>query len=127
MEFQQKVLEVRNSLTEILKHSGVKGTVQILGGTNAGQALIKEAEREKVDLIILGSRDHGVIRRALLGSVCGYVVHHSQVPVLVYHPPLLAAGNGQKRNGHHGKAGDFSRQKSRDSESSETKPSYTGL
>ncbi|KAK0041670.1 universal stress protein Slr1230-like isoform X2 [Biomphalaria pfeifferi] len=125
IEFQSKVIEIRNSLKEKLKQSGVKGCVHILGGTNAGQALIKEAETEKIDLIILGSRDHGIIRRALLGSVCGYVVHHSQVPVLVYHPPL-PAGSGQRRHSQSSKAGDFVRQRSRNSES-DTKASYAGL
>ncbi|PAA83737.1 hypothetical protein BOX15_Mlig016262g2 [Macrostomum lignano] len=43
-----------------------------------GQAIIEAAEEEQADLIILGSRGVGVLRRTFLGSVSDYVLHHSR-------------------------------------------------
>ncbi|XP_059165549.1 universal stress protein Sll1388-like isoform X2 [Physella acuta] len=86
-EMQDKAKEVRRLLEEKLEKLGAKGYVETLAGSNAGVALVKEAEKEKVELIVVGSRGHGALRRTVLGSVSGYIVHHSNVPVLVY-PPL---------------------------------------
>jgi nucleotide-binding universal stress UspA family protein len=41
------------------------------------------AERESVDLLIVGSRGLGNVQRLVLGSVSDYVIHHAQCPVLV--------------------------------------------
>src|SRR3712207_3712925 len=66
--------------------------VRSAGGTVA-QAHLKEggvphevvalAEDLRVGLIVLGSRGHGGIRRALMGSVSDSVVRHAHCPVLV--------------------------------------------
>ncbi|XP_078488722.1 universal stress protein Sll1388-like [Ciona intestinalis] len=50
-----------------------------------GEALVRLADKEKCDIIITGSRGLGVVRRTILGSVSGYIVHHAHVPVLVCH------------------------------------------
>ena len=41
------------------------------------------ADREKFDLVVVGSSGKGVMTRALLGSVSYKVVHQSKTPVLV--------------------------------------------
>ncbi|CAG5124064.1 unnamed protein product [Candidula unifasciata] len=79
--------DVQQLLEEKLKQSGVQGSVQVLGSSNIGHAIVKEAEKEKVALIVIGSRGHGVLRRTILGSISSYVVHHSHIPVLV-HPTI---------------------------------------
>jgi nucleotide-binding universal stress UspA family protein len=66
--------------------------VQSAGGTVA-QAHLREggvpheivalAEDTGVGLIVVGSRGHGGIRRALMGSVSDAVVRHAHCPVLV--------------------------------------------
>ncbi|KAJ3086314.1 hypothetical protein HK102_013301 [Quaeritorhiza haematococci] len=38
---------------------------------------------QKVDMLVMGSRGMGMIKRALLGSVSDYVVHHVECPVMV--------------------------------------------
>ena len=45
--------------------------------------IVRVADRESVDLIVLGSRGLGGFKSLLLGSVSEHVVHHAPCPVLV--------------------------------------------
>lgn len=54
---------------------------QVLVGPSAS-TMILEATHD-ADLLLLGSRAYGPLRRALLGSVSTHVVHHAPCPVLV--------------------------------------------
>ena len=49
----------------------------------ASQAILDEAARFEVDLIVLGNRGHGAIESAVLGSTCLEVVDQSHRPVLI--------------------------------------------
>nr|GMD44331.1 Adenine nucleotide alpha hydrolases-like superfamily protein [Ipomoea batatas] len=40
-----------------------------------------------VDLVVVGSRGLGQIKRAVLGSVSDYCAHHARCPVLIVKPP----------------------------------------
>ena len=51
--------------------------------TSIERTIIEYAEREKVDLIIVGSKGKTGIKKLLLGSVASAVVTHSHCPVLV--------------------------------------------
>ncbi|MFD1019576.1 universal stress protein [Thalassobacillus hwangdonensis] len=50
---------------------------------NPGQAICAYAERENIDLILIGNRGLGNVKRFFLGSVSNNVVQHSPCPVLV--------------------------------------------
>ena len=51
---------------------------------NAGEGILKVAEDEKADLICVGTRGLGSVKRAFLGSVSNYLVHNTTgTPVLV--------------------------------------------
>ena len=47
------------------------------------KAILKVADAEKSDMIIMGSRGLGLFKGALLGSVSQKVVEHAKVPVMV--------------------------------------------
>ncbi len=55
-------------------------TVQRSG--QAGPEILKELERVRYDLVVLGSRGRGRAQEGLLGSVNGYLHFHSRVPLL---------------------------------------------
>jgi nucleotide-binding universal stress UspA family protein len=46
-------------------------------------AIIKYAENENVDLVVMGSRGRSGLRRTLLGSVASAVLSYARCPVLV--------------------------------------------
>ena len=50
---------------------------------SAGAVLCERAEALGSDVVVVGSRGRGAIRRVLLGSVSTYVVHNAPCPVLV--------------------------------------------
>jgi nucleotide-binding universal stress UspA family protein len=54
----------------------------VLFGTDPAAAILDTA-RTGVDLLVLGSRAYGPVRRALVGSVSAAVVRHAPCPVLV--------------------------------------------
>ncbi|HKH38218.1 MAG TPA: universal stress protein [Rubrobacter sp.] len=69
--------------------------VKVAGGTVAGAHLrmgqvdleiVALAEELQADLIVMGSRGLGRVRRALMGSVSDSVVRHAHCPVLVVRP-----------------------------------------
>jgi len=50
------------------------------------QQIVKVAEDIGAGLIVMGSRERGGVRRALMGSVSDSVVRHAHCPVLVVRP-----------------------------------------
>lgn len=50
---------------------------------HVAEALIGVAEREKADLIVVGSRGLGAAKRAFLGSVSSKMAHHAPCAVLI--------------------------------------------
>ncbi|KNC81806.1 hypothetical protein SARC_05891 [Sphaeroforma arctica JP610] len=44
-------------------------------------------DKEQIDMVVVGSRGMGAIKRLLVGSVSDALVHNLKVPVTVVHPP----------------------------------------
>jgi nucleotide-binding universal stress UspA family protein len=57
---------------------------------SAAKVLLDEARG--AELLVVGSRGHGSIATALLGSVSGQCVHHATCPVVVVRDPVGAEG-----------------------------------
>jgi nucleotide-binding universal stress UspA family protein len=54
-----------------------------VGEGDPGPVLCERAETLGADIMVVGSRGRGAIRRVLLGSVSTYLVHNAPCPVLV--------------------------------------------
>jgi nucleotide-binding universal stress UspA family protein len=54
-----------------------------------GEEIVRTAEEEGIDLIVMGTHGRKGLDRTLFGSVAGYVVKHSSVPVLTVNPYRL--------------------------------------
>ena len=69
--------------TERMESSGTEIAGEHLRRCRADREIVVLAEEEGADLIVMGSRGLGGIRRALLGSVSDSVVRHTHYSVLV--------------------------------------------
>ena len=57
--------------------------MKLISTKEPGQAICKAAMEEHADLIVVGTRGLGKVRRTFIGSVSDYVLHHAHVPVIV--------------------------------------------
>ena len=62
---------------------------QIATGTPA-EAILTAADKEKADLIVMGSRGLGPVKELLLGSVSHRVATHASCPTLIVNRPMRA-------------------------------------
>lgn len=72
---------------KVKKKAGEKGvkvrTDVVLGTSSVVKEIVEYAEKNKIDLIILGSRGYSGIKKMLLGSVANGVVTYANCRVLV--------------------------------------------
>jgi nucleotide-binding universal stress UspA family protein len=68
---------------EAARHGDVRVDVEVIEGKPAG-AILEVAEREKPDLIVVGSKSRKGLEHLLLGSVAERVLRKAPCPVLVY-------------------------------------------
>ncbi len=78
-------LEALRSATE---KSGIRVRVRIEPGIPHID-ILRVADEENVDLIVMGTHGHGFVRGVTLGSVTHKVVQHSRVPTLVLKQKLI--------------------------------------
>ncbi|RWR80360.1 Universal stress protein A [Cinnamomum micranthum f. kanehirae] len=71
---------------EICKGRAIKVDTKILNG-DPKDMICQAAEQIQSDLLVVGSRGLGKIKRAFLGSVSDYCAHHAKCPVLIVKPP----------------------------------------
>ena len=89
-EFEDVLSENRREAKEMLEQQAKR--IEESGGTvketylregRAAEEIVEVAEEIGAGLIVMGSRGHGRLRRALLGSVSDAVVRHAHCPVTI--------------------------------------------
>jgi nucleotide-binding universal stress UspA family protein len=90
-EVEKTILERLEKLCAKETSSDPKGRERVASITvaklPAKQAILEEAEKRQVDLIVMGSHRHTVLADAMLGTTTLKVLHHSTIPVLVVRIP----------------------------------------
>lgn len=79
-EVSQKILD---RAKEILESSKVKFKLVSVLSPNTPKIITDMAEKEKFDLIVVGSRGIGAVHAYLIGSVCNKICYDSPVSVLI--------------------------------------------
>jgi nucleotide-binding universal stress UspA family protein len=67
---------------EVATKKGLSIDTKLFQG-NAGSIIVDFCEKEKYDIIVMGSRGMGKFKELVLGSVSSKVVHHSLCPVMI--------------------------------------------
>jgi len=87
VEIMYRVLEKEGStvLEKAIKYAAEKGVTAIthMKQGHAGSEVVSLAEKEKADLIMIGSHGKSQADRILIGSASTYVVTHSKVTTMV--------------------------------------------
>lgn len=76
---------------------GIWSRTVLLQGDAAGQ-IVKHADEIGADLIVVGSRGHGAVASALLGSVSRQVLGKARRPVLIVRGTAVPAVAGSARD-----------------------------
>lgn len=81
---KEQAQEVLDGQVEKAKEAGGSVTQAYLRtGRRADEEVIDLAEEIEADMIVVGSRGAGTIRRAMMGSDAESIVRHAAIPVLV--------------------------------------------
>jgi nucleotide-binding universal stress UspA family protein len=89
-DFEDVLREQRRQAKEVLEQQAKR--IEESGGTvkethlregRAEEEIVEVAEELGAGLIVMGSRGHGRLRRALMGSVSDAVVRHAHCPVTI--------------------------------------------
>ena len=80
--FKTQGQQAVNYIKDLGEMKGIKVEPVLLEG-NPSAELIRYAEEEKMDIVIMGTLGKTGLDRMLLGSVAGNIVRHSKVPVMV--------------------------------------------
>ena len=73
---------VREELQQVADALRNPASVRLLKGSSPADLIVRCAEDEGCDLIVMGSRGLGALR-GILGSVSSYVLRNADVPVLI--------------------------------------------
>jgi len=76
--------KIAEGAAKVAENEGVNNRVVVLRSvTSVAEAILEEATKEKVNLIVIGTRGLGGFRKLLLGSVSSACVDHAPCSVLV--------------------------------------------
>lgn len=78
-----KTKHLEDEYAERMKAKKIYGKIVAKFAGKPGEAIVAEAAAEKADMIVMGTRGLGTVRRTVLGSVSTYVLHHAPCPVVI--------------------------------------------
>ncbi|MFW5983591.1 MAG: universal stress protein [Halobacteria archaeon] len=81
-DVKEKAEESTGRVAERADEEGVKVVQEVRAGS-PHDAIVKYAENNGIDVIVMGSHGRGGVRRALLGSVAERVLRTTHLPVFV--------------------------------------------
>jgi nucleotide-binding universal stress UspA family protein len=86
LELEQTGQQALDQVEQLGTELGVRITKLLVKG-EPGPAIVRAAEEQGFDLLVLGAHRMGRLERVLLGSVSEHVVQNAPVPVLIVRQP----------------------------------------
>lgn len=81
MDYEERMQRSTRPMLEVLRAAGIEARTVVAFGA-PGEEIVRVADTEQADLVIVGRRGAG-LSRALLGSTSEYVLKHATCPVTV--------------------------------------------
>jgi manganese transport protein len=79
-------------IVQVLEQKGYRARSVLLYGPDRASKLIKQLKDEPVDLLVVGSHGHGLIRDLLFGQTVDKVRHGLSIPMLIARPMEESTG-----------------------------------
>lgn len=79
---REEAEKVLKPIEKFLQRHDIAYTTRFAVGSPE-QEIVKAAKKEKANMIVMGTHGHGILGRALLGSVAQSVLTHCDIPVLL--------------------------------------------
>ena len=86
-------------LVDALRERGYRARPVLLHGPNPAEELVAHLQRDPVDLLVVGSHGHGMVRDLLLGQTVDRVRHRLEVPMLIARPDRESSAAGDQAAG----------------------------
>ena len=75
-----------DDVVRVLESMGYSARAVLLHGPNPAAELVAQLRREPVDLLVVGSHGHGLVRDLLYGQTVDKVRHGLDIPMLIARP-----------------------------------------
>ncbi len=75
-----------DEVVRVLKQKGYHARSELLHGPNRADELVRRLKKEPVDLLVVGSHGHGLVRDLLFGQTVDKVRHGLNIPMLIARP-----------------------------------------
>ncbi|KAM0065503.1 putative universal stress protein A family [Helianthus debilis subsp. tardiflorus] len=82
---EESAAKILARASELCDQHKIKVEYLVLRG-NPKEMLVEAVDQMDIDLLVVGSRGLGQIKRAVLGSISDYCAHHAKCPVLIVRP-----------------------------------------
>ena len=93
-ESRQRASEVTSAAADLLRSNGLSPSTGVLDGP-AAAAIAEEARTWSADVVVVGTRGNGLLKRLLVGSTARSLLHHADASVLIFRgPPTSGAADG---------------------------------
>ena len=89
--------DVKTSWVVPLREAGIAYRCIVVESDSPATGLLEAADRERVDLLVVGAQGHGNLAGRVLGGVSYRLAHRARQPVVVVPPDWSASG--QKSGG----------------------------
>ncbi|TGZ67454.1 hypothetical protein CRM22_004795 [Opisthorchis felineus] len=75
--------KLRNEYGYLCESRRIPHDFAVMNGSRPGDGIIQAVEQYNANMIVMGCRGLGAIKRAFIGSVSDYVLHHADVPCII--------------------------------------------
>ena len=89
-----------DEVVRVLHEMGYSARSVLLHGPDRAGQLVGRLRREPVDLLVVGSHGHGLVRDLLLGQTVDKVRHNLEVPMLIARPDREGAKGARRAPPH---------------------------